>query len=80
MAHWEFDEGAGASVGDSSVNTNSGILSDTSIWTTDAAVGYPALDFKGGAVNGNAIAAVSDGTGFDFGGGGIGRAAGRERG
>lgn len=67
VAHYEFEEGSGGSVGDSSVNSNSGLLNDTTVWTSNAVVGSGALDLTGDAVNNNALAAIPDRSDFDFG-------------
>jgi len=47
VGHWTFDEGSGTTANDSSNNGNTGALTSSSMWTTQAAVGSGALQFDG---------------------------------
>ncbi|MEM7257822.1 MAG: DUF4347 domain-containing protein, partial [Pseudomonadota bacterium] len=67
VAHYEFEEGSGTTSADSSVNNNAGTLSNTAIWTTDAAVGNYALDFSADS-GANYRFSVPDNAALDFGG------------
>ncbi len=66
VAHYEFEEGIGTTSSDSSINNNAGSLSNSGIWSTDAAVGNYALDFSGDT-GANYRFTVPDNTALEFG-------------
>ena len=67
VAHFEFEEGSGTTIVDSSVTQNDGSINSFGTYTNDSAVGGQAIDFAGDDSASNTFIRVPDNPAYDFG-------------